>query len=70
MENPNEETFTKSEVLSLLARASELSGKNLHGVLEKIDPRLVPSSPLPDAAKPDASGRASLAVPLDRHVAQ
>lgn len=63
-----EPTFTRTEVLGFLAKASELTGKNIHGVLDKIDTRLVSPAPLPDAAQPDAKGKPTKAIAMDPFV--
>jgi hypothetical protein len=59
-----EPTFTLAEVLVFLEKASELTGKNIHGVLDKIDPRLVTPAELANAAKPDRQGRPTKAIPM------
>lgn len=69
MPDTAEPTFTKAEVLAFLEKASEMTGRNLHGVLDKIDPRLAVAEPLPDAAKPDKSGKGSLVIALPPHTA-
>lgn len=65
---PKEPVFTLAEVLSFLEKASELTGKNIHGVLDKIDPRLVQAAALPDAAKPDKAGRPTKKIGMDAFV--